>query len=362
MKKALALLLSFAMLFTVLTVNVFAATTPTIAITDVTVAADEDATITLKLSDFSEVKGMDLTVTATAGIKFTAVDSELVAEGNYTLADQKLHIVDLTDVTTATIVITAEVTADGTVSVTADLAKSGTALFEAGEVSIDSEGTVTIKSVETSGTATGTVETPTTLKNEDEGYFIPYGAVYVKNGDGSYTYVKKNSDGGFTITEDVKWNKFEIPAGGFGTFAYSTSLNAVTTSAVQFATYSNKLGTASEHGTMLIAGDWAEFKEKYPTRTEAELIAQLSKVYDNNIGTNDYVNVTFNSKAHAIEVRKVKQTNYMWQDKNNGILEYALRVNGLEANDDYVAVGYYISNSAETLSATIKEYTYTVAE
>jgi hypothetical protein len=212
------------------------------------------------------------------------------------------------------------------------------------------------------GTENGTEQAPVKLdSNEDEGYFIPYGSVYVKNQDGSYSYVKKDAEGIYNITESgVEWKKFPIPTGGFGTFAFSTSLNTMTTPAVQFATYSDKYAVATKHGTMLIAGDWTEFKAKYSAQSESALVNKLSEIYDANIGENDYVNVTFNSKTNAIRIKKVDQNNFMWKDST--VLEYALRVNGLVENDDYVAVGYYEADGKTNFSATVMSYTYTVKE
>ncbi len=366
MKKVLAIILSIAMLFGVLAINTFAETTPTITIDcGEAVKVGETTTINVNLTNFSGVKGIDLTVTAGEGIVFTDVTSAEIALDRETninckLEDQTFHIVDLTNVDTATIAITATVNADAKVTAVAQLAKDSKVLYASNEFSIV-DGNVVVKTVEMKGTVSGSEEAPVEFKNEDEGYFIPYGSVYVKNEDGSFTYVKKNEYGIFNITESgVNWDKFEIPADGFGTFALSDTLNAMTTPAVQFATYSNKYATATKHGTMIIAGDWTEFKAKYSTKTEAELIAKISEVYDANIGDNDYVNLTFNSKVNAIRIKKINQKNFMW--KNDSVLEYALRVNGLNANDDYAAVGYYVADDKINFSDTVMSYTYAVNE
>lgn len=363
MKKVLAIILSIAMLFGVLAINTFAETTkPTITIDcGEAVKVGETTTINVKLTNFSSVKGMDLTVTAsTTGVKFTAVtceEIELKLKDNYTLADQELHIVDLNSVDTATIAITATVTAAANVTAAAELAKDGKFLFAANEFTVVGDDVV-INTVQMNGTENGTVEAPVELNsNEDKGYFIPYGSVYVKNEDGSYTYVKKDPAGIYNITESgVKWNKFEIPNGGFGTFAFSTSLNAMTTPAVQFATYSNKVADGVTHGTLMVFGNWAEFKILNEGLSEAQLAKAMSDFYDNYITEDlDGVKANFGDGKFVI-IKKVVQKNYMYRSGN--VLEYSLRINGLETGVGYAAVGYYTDSIGTTFSNKIQSYTY----
>lgn len=347
MKKALALLLSFAMLFTVLTVNVFAAEgLPTISISGIQDVEKGDVTVNVNIDNFNNsVAGMDLVVKAAdTGIVFNSISNASgidLATDDYKLTASELHVVDLTtNVDDAVISIAATVTADTTITVEADLAKDGISLYAESEVDISETNLVTIKEVILSGTVKDedlTDGAVTIDGNIADNYFIPYGCVYIKNQDGTYTYIDKENDATFSVEKaGVQWAKIEAPANGFGTFGISEAINTATP-AIQFGTYSEKV--AAEHGTLIIAGDWSALVEaQKSTMNEAAIVERLNTLYKDNIGTNDFVEVTFGVEK-SVRVYKVAQYNYMWN--NGSVLEYAVRVNSLVSGDDYAAVGYY---------------------
>ena len=103
MKKTLALLICLAMLFTALSVNVFAAETNA----KVTVVADatqnNKANFAVKLTGFNSLKGVDLKITGT-GLTFeenvtaTGLDTNLQKDVNYKVSGNQIHIVELTSV------------------------------------------------------------------------------------------------------------------------------------------------------------------------------------------------------------------------------------------------------------------------
>ncbi len=374
MKKALAILLTLAMLFTVVSANVFAAENlPTIEIVSQEVEEDAGtATIAVKLTNFTTVAGMDLIVVSDSeNVKFTAVKtSDLIQEGDYKVADDgsNVHIVDLTgDVVDATIELVVVVTGPAKITATAQLAKDGKTLLDA-ETEFDIvDGEITIAETETI--------IPGEVKDEDiagaeggevtitanEGYFIPYGSVYTKNANGSYNYFQKEDNGTFVVKEAVQYNMFEIPKSGFRTFGISDAALKSGTEAIMFGNYSNALNTASEHGTLLFAGQWTEYLEYYKGKgfTEAELVKAIYDRYNSvNDGTYDAVTMWANNKTISIDVYKKVQTNWMWKDKTNGILEYALRVSQMNNGDEYTAVAYRVENDAVKFSDKIKSQVY----
>ena len=111
MKKTLALLLCLAMLFTALTVNVFADENPTVTIVTNSVSENGETSFAINLAGFESLKGYDLVVEAGAGLILDSASAlnaktELKEDVNYTIteAGDKLHIVELTKVLTGDII------------------------------------------------------------------------------------------------------------------------------------------------------------------------------------------------------------------------------------------------------------------
>ena len=79
MKKILAIILSVVMLFGVLTINTFAADSDP-KVTLITnegspVDKNTDTYLTVRLDNFSSIKGMDITITSDSGLIFKSVQA-----------------------------------------------------------------------------------------------------------------------------------------------------------------------------------------------------------------------------------------------------------------------------------------------
>lgn len=372
MKKTLALLICLAMLFTALSVNVFAAETNA----KVTVVADatqnNKANFAVKLTGFNSLKGVDLKITGT-GLTFeenvtaTGLEINLKKEVNYKVSGNQIHIVELTDWENNDVVIKATANlADGAtapkIEVTAcKLAKSGEELYEVNtEYTFNNEAAIAsaIKQIKVE------VGDKTTIQQSDagDGYFIPYGGV---SNDG--VSVEKDGNGNFTegISNTTTVLKFPKPANGITTFGVSES-TVSGNPARQFGAYAENYDAAKKYGSMVLVGDWNDFvsvyKAKYTDAYISEIVAKLYDVYDTYISGNKYVVVSVRDSSgikHSVKIYKVAQQNYMWKSAN--VLEYAARVYGLKANETYTSVSYAANSdgSNPVFSAAVKSETYT---
>lgn len=353
MKKTLALLLCLAMLFTALTVNVFADATPSVkVITHKTSVADETATnFVISLANFDSLKGYDLVIEGDAGVHIksaTALNAKTpLKEGvNYTITDNKLHIVELTSKATGDIItVKAVVDADGAshkITVTAcDLAKSKDALYATSEYSFDATADIVpfVEIVETTTQDTTVAQPEASTKT-----FIPYGSVYTVK-DGKIVYAEKDENGTFTDTTGATVKAFKLPDSGFGTFGVSDSA-VKTAPAKQFGNVAKGYAPAAkDYGTLVIVGNWTSFKDWYLSNkafSDAEIIAKLYNGYKTANAENKYDFVWFEAGNGAkIKVYDVAQYNYMW--KSADTLEYAVRVYGLKDGIEYAAAAYNVN-------------------
>lgn len=357
MKKTLALLLCLAMLFTALSVNVFAAATPSVTVVTHEATASGETEFAINLAGFDSLKGFDLVVTADEGVEFKSAAAKgvtLEAGKNYVISEDKheLHIVELSkDVAGDIITVTADVVAADahTIKVTAcDLAKSGTELYATTEYTI------------TNGEVAPYVAPKTEEKNEyvapEAGYFIPYGSVYTGTPDAP-AYVEKNEDGTFAITGATNVTTFKIPEGGFGTFGISDSTVAAKP-AKQFGNVATNYNAAKNYGSLVIVGEWEAFKSYYLSNkaySDATLIEKIYAAYNIAIEDNDYV--VFEAGDARIKVYNVAQKNYMW--KSATALEYAVRVFGLEDGAEYAVVAYNADDAGVEFAKEIKAVKYT---
>ena len=348
MKKTLALLLCLAMLFTALSVNVFAETpeNPSVEIVTHSASADGTTDFAIKLSGFTSLKGIDMTVTATDDIELKSASALNTKEKldlgvNYTITDKKtLHIVELTEDFDATTIITvkADVKGDATIAVKADLAKSGKLLYDKIDVT-DATITAKVEPTTQESVTTKTVEQPTSAD-----YFIPYGAVYTVVDEKTYKYAPKAENGTFSDTNGAKVTTFKVPQDGFGTYGVSDSL---TENAKQFGNYVKEVVTDKNYGSVVITGDWEIFRDWYLSNkgySDADLVKILYNKYIEKKNSGDTRNfipfgVTINGTQYIIKVFNVKQYNYLW--RNGTSLEYGVRVKGLVPGSDYATVAYY---------------------
>lgn len=354
MKKTLALLLCFAMLFTLLSANVFAFETPSVSIGTGSVAADGTTKFTINLEKFDSLKGIDVKATVSNGLEITGASSSsldaatLKAGEDYVInaAKTEIHIVSLTKIDTGAVITVNAKLKDGiteaqTIDVTAcDLAKSGTDLY-----TVDAEYTaaaqvevVPNKAAETSTPILDTVkEQPT-----DSDWFIPYGGIY-SNDASNPSNVVKNEDGTFNLTQGTQYTiqEFKVPTGGFGTYAVADTVKDTTTPAKKFCNLvSAYTPEAKQYGSIVIVGDWDGFLAQYEgTKNASELIALLEARYtEKMIGGDTRAFIPFAKNGKTIRVYKQPQTKHLW--KGTSQLEYGVRVSGLENGKQYAIVAY----------------------
>lgn len=384
MKKTLALLLCLAMLFTALTVNVFADENPTVTIVTSSVSEKGETSFAINLAGFESLKGVDMTVTATAGIEMLSASAlnfkdsngniiEIVKDTDYVISadGRTLHIVGLQkDVKGDVITVDAIVTADATIAVKVDLAKSGTELYDEITVKDAKIAAYTAPTDVDVEAVLGGNETATLQQSAaGEGYFIPYGSVY--NGEPvKANYVPKDENGNFVVSAGTVVKKFAVPENGITTFGASDS-TVKDLPAKQFGTFAKDYAPDTKtYGTLVIMGDWAGFKGWYLSNkaySDAVIIEKLYAAFETanplDEGERRYDYVTFEAGTSTIKVYNVAQKKYMWKSEADGILEYAVRVYGLENNTAYTAVAYNASKENPAtdviISKEIKTETYT---
>ncbi|MBR4099775.1 MAG: hypothetical protein IKK55_02165 [Clostridia bacterium] len=361
MKKVLAIILSIAMLFGVLAMNTFAETTkqPTVTVNSIEVELKKDSDFTITLGNFAEVAGMDVTITTEDDVVFKSVAAntgrELVLGTNYTISEAKdeIHIVELVTEGTESITLTvnATINEEATIAVKGEFADDGKTLFDV----VNTTGSITELALEPVVEVKDQAATSTTIATPNK-YFIPYGSLYNKVGD-EYTYPEKDANGNFSVVAGTEYSytQYLIPESKIMTFGVSDS-KVDESPALQFGTYCG--ADTTNRGTLLIAGDVAELKQKYTD--DATLIAKVNKLHDkyNPIVDGKYtyttikMNFTYNEENYTVRVYKVAQTKFMWQ--GNGAIEYAVRAYNLADNEDYAAVGYFTKDEVTTFADTLK--------
>ncbi len=372
MKKTLALLLCLAMLFTALTVNVFADENPTVTIVTHSTAVSGETDFAINLSGFESLKGYDLVVEAGAGLELLSASAlnaktDLEKDVNYTIVDNKLHIVELTKVLTGDIITVAakfadDATAAVEVKVTAcDLAKSGTELYATATIAPATIAPYVAPTTEVKAEAT-TVTQPVKENENDDEYFIPFGSVYTGT-DSEPVYVSKKADGTFDAPAGTSVKTFKLPENGFGTFGVSDSAVA-TKPAKQFGNVDTKYSEAKKYGTLIIVGDWSDFRDYYLSNKAYSDTTIVEKIYaafntanpadEDGKRTYDFVSFEAGNGA-GIKVYNVDQKNYMW--KSATALEYAVRVYGL-IDAEYAAAAYNVEGSTVTVAKEVKSVEY----
>lgn len=355
MKKLTASIIAGALMISAMGINAFAAETaqPSIKVYGNAVPSSGETTFSVKLTDFSAVKGMKLEIASDAGLKLTGVNGNILKDGNYKVTDNKITIVDVTNAATADITVKATVATEAVdsanISVKADLAQNGKSLFAEGTYSLV-DGKVAVKTTKANQTVTKRED----LK-EDTGYFIPFGSLgYTENG--VFKAIPKNTDGSFSASNfptdlgSLSYNKYKLPENKIMTFAQSENGNAY-----QFGTYALEIASDSKtFGTMCIAGDWTKFVEYFKENknmTESEMLSAIYKAYNEKIGNHKYVVMTCNKKANKIRVYVVKNEKQMWSSDN--ARQFALQITNVK-NEEYAAAGYAIKKDAAIFSDTVQ--------
>lgn len=385
MKKVLAIAISLLLTLGMFagSITVSAETTAAITVKDVETTPGATETVEIAATNFSDVAGMDLTVTFDEGLqlgdpscdKFTLTEND-----NYTLENNVLHIVDAfvgDSLSAFTVTVDVTAAAEGTYGVTLD-----------GKFANESENFIT--PTLTRGVVTVENASKSTETQEDEAidmealgidlskYFVPMGGVY----DSDDKYITKNADGKFigngnTVT--IKY--FKLPADGEALTTFGASSHKADVSAkddrdkqngIQFGSYVTKWKEKKGFGTLLIVGDFAKFKVKYAGNTNLDTDEKIfnkfvsiyadkvESVYGEN-GTNPEPNfeekryVKFSVDADEyIYVTRVTQKKFMWHKVDGTEMQYALRVYGINTSKNYTAVGYAVKDSKFEFSANVK--------
>ncbi len=248
-KKISAIILAGALLASAVGMNAFAADAnakPTITVfgnESSPAKPGESVVVNVRLSDFSTVAGMDISLNGTdsAFEKIESSDIKLEKDSNYKLTDNKIHIVELNEKDVINLKVTVKASATANLTVNAELAKDGKDLIKDFTIK---DGKVVV------GTTSATVEEGKTELAAETGYFIPFGSVYDNNG-----FIDKDGNGKFTVSAGTTYQQFAIPD-DITTFGVSDKFTASdNTDNRQFGTYANGY-TGENYGTMIIIGDF----------------------------------------------------------------------------------------------------------
>ena len=373
MKKLLAIILTVVMLFGVVAISTSADT----AAPKVTIVTNEGSAVakgvptyfTVKFENFSEIKGIDVTITADQNIELGEVTTtgfpEAEADVNFTEenegAEHTIRFVDLTAGKNGSIIFAAKVpedavtTGDPSITVAGKYAKDGKTLFE---VEAPAAGTFELTKVIETSAPQQTAQDQTVNVVVEPKKFVPQGSVYVKNGN-TYTFAEKQADGTFKATDagDYVYQSFDIPENGITTFGASDDPQDNTR--LRFGSYSNLNNNAKEHGTLVFEGEWLVLKNYYIQK--GYTVQQFVKALYNDVTAKLAANpdadfVYYKVNGETINVYRFKQQNYMW--KGGEVLEYAIRLNGVKTDKTYTGVAYSISsNDVVTLSEDVKSVT-----
>ena len=353
-KKISAIILAGALLASAVGMNAFAADAkPTITVfgnESSPAKPGESVVVNVRLSDFSTVAGMDISLNGTdsAFEKIESSDIKLEKGSNYKLTDNKIHIVELNEKDVINLKVTVKASATANLTVNAELAKDGKDLIKDFTIK---DGKVVV------GTTSATVAEGQTELADGNEYFIPFGSVF----DTNNTFVKKDGNGKFTVSAGTTYQQFAIPKDitTFGVSDKFTASNGSTNR--QFGTYANNYDNQN-YGTMLIFGDFntaADYVREKSGMSVSELLNFLStKFNESNIAADGkkYLPVTYKdgTETKELKVIKVEQTKYLWKSTDGKSCEYALRVIDITDSQTYTAVGYHGTN----LSTEIKTEIY----
>ena len=342
-----------------------------------TLAADNTttATLTLKSSDFKNVKGAKITITLPDTMELVAakiVEADWIADTNYKV-DTTTKTVTLVDVfnfenpvdnlsLNLKLKVKGATMGDNEITISGDFAdEKADQVYKLAE---GTTGTLVIgKQLSSPADKDAATVTINEINNGNE-YFIPEGGVYTHNGDDTYSYAKKKTDGSFDfgdLSANIQVLKCKLPTGGKKFTTFSSSKKAGNTDStivyeksngIQFGTYVTEAYAAGKYGTLVIKGDYNAFRNYYG-KTDAELLAKIMQHYNSNIITEGAA-LTLQGGANSITVKKVAQTKLMW--RGDSAFQYAVRLYNLGKNDNtsYTAVAYSVANGNYTFSNEIQ--------
>lgn len=316
----------------------------------------EEIKLYARLANLSQAAGLDISVEGGTGFAFTGVSVDnisLVADKNYTITDNKIHIVDIFNILDRTTFNSVYITVNAKIAENAQAGEytvtfKGVLAGKDGKTKLSEGDLATAKVVVREAEKTAQAGTLTA----ENGMFIPYGSVYNAQG----IYADKLNDGSFKVSNGDKYTRFRLGSKTLSTFGVSF---AEDNTAIQFGTYAaEKKGKT--YGTMCLVGDWDSFKEYYRKAkgySEVELIEMISQRYDTVMKENPdatHVIMKCNNKQVQIAVYKVAQTKYMWGKEHDSNLQYALRVVDVAQGQQYTAIGYYTQGDNTVFSTEIK--------
>ena len=355
--------------------------------------ATAEATLTLKSSDFENVKGAKIKVTLGENITFadenvtiTDANKTWVKNSNFAVsADNKtITLVDVFNMAGATAVNDLELTFKFNVKATAmgsyDVTVSGDFADDTADkvYPVTANANLVIGREET--TATNLEALNKSIENAND-YFIPYGGAY--KGD---INLSKDENGKFSLVEGVTPNdeiellKCMMPADGkVTTFGASNSLVGDAESSIQFGSYINKITTANDtFGTLLIVSrnlPETLTNKNYKQGTYENAVKCFNGDVEallNNIITK-FKSEWFDGKLHpytygttkeVVYAAVVPQKTYMWRDKevSREKLQYAVRCTGLNDSEKkayvYTAVGYSLKGDSYAFSTEVQSASY----
>ena len=338
---------------------------------------DNTATATLTAADFGGVGGVDITLSLPAGISLNSAEVVNTAEGstwtltkdaNYKVDAEKntVRIVDAfnvgsVDVAALELKITFAIDnasiGEYTVGVTAVMADTDAAKMGA------ASNTVTGKIVVSRSNATYTVDKIDEALTVADDQFIPYGGVYVSDGN---KFPEKKGNGTFdtaAITGEFTVLKCKKPVAGkvVTTFAVSpgTAGDGKDDKAIQFGSYVPATPADTTYGTFIIIGNYEAFKAAKGITNDEEALQRFAVLYNekftNPDENKDFMKFTYNDSGDIILVGRKTQTRVMWNSDDNNILQYALRMyNITDSAKLYTAVGYSLNGDTYNFSAEIK--------
>ena len=376
MKKTLAIVLTLVMIFGIVAFNTSAEETtakPTVTIVTnkgSAVAEGTETYFTVRFDNFSEIKGIDVEITAGAPIILGEVASsgfkgdETTANGvNYTETNNKIRFVDLLTQENARITFAAKIAKDTTpetdpvIKITGKYALDGKTFFNE---ELPASGTFEIKrevAEEDKPKADNvTADAPIAI-TPSAGTFIPQGAVYVKDGN-TYTFAKKESDGTFTAPTEgaYTYQSYTIPTNGITTFGASD--DTTYPDRLRFGNYTKINSNSIENGTLVFVGEWLTLKNYYIKKgyTVEQFVNAIYKDVTAKLANNkNATHVFYEIGGKRTEVYRFVQKNYMWKSNDNSVLEYAIRLQGIQPDKTYAAVAYSIANDKTvTISQDVK--------
>lgn len=333
------------------------------------------ATLTLKSSDFDQVKGAKIKVTLPAGITFKSGTVEITGTNNWvenknfavTENGQTITLVDVFNMdgtVSADLKLTfkfdVEATAMGSYNVTVsgnfadleegtkDTEKTANLVIgrESSKITLN-ENNVTAESgyfIPAYGAYTGTYKNPSYLTKDGSGNILPGD----KNGEEATVLKCKLPTGDKKVTS---FGYSEKEANPSGVNEYERS------NGIQFGAYA--IDNSLTYGTFVFRGDYEAFKESYG-KTDEEILSLVAARYDKRVSEGKIeegkgLSIPYKDSSEKIVVMRAKRTTYLWKGADtNKDLQYAVRLYQLLDDATYTSVAYSKADNVYNFSTEIQ--------